>query len=290
MLPLVAGALVIGLIVGFLGSGGSVLTVPILVYVAGHNPKPAIAESMAIVGIVALAAAVPYTAKRLVDWHSVVWFGIPGVIGTWVGAWLGGLSSDALQLLVFGGMLLLASAIMFHQLRTNHVVPPEFMVGEAEPATANEARPRNHYWQRIGEGLVVGVLTGFVGVGGGFMMVPALVILGKLPMRLAIGTSLVIIVLKSAIGFFKYQQQLAASGSGADLATIAIFAAIGIVGSLIGQQVNARLNQRRLQAVFTLFLVAIGIFVLWREGTGLIAGGTHPASTSQRTTLETHES
>ena len=90
MMILIVGALLIGLTLGLLGSGGSVLTVPVLVYLVGHNAKISIAESMAIVGLIGVASAIPYARMKQIDWKSVIYFGIPGMIGTFGGAWLGG--------------------------------------------------------------------------------------------------------------------------------------------------------------------------------------------------------
>ena len=100
MTATIIGALLIGITLGLLGSGGSALTVPVLVYFVGHDAKVSIAESMAIVGLICVVAAVPYARRKSVDWHSVIYFGVPGMAGTFAGAWLGGISSDALQLAV----------------------------------------------------------------------------------------------------------------------------------------------------------------------------------------------
>ncbi|MAT15756.1 MAG: permease [Planctomyces sp.] len=256
MVPLLLGALAIGLTLGLLGSGGSAITVPVLIYMVGHGTKESIAESMAIVGLISFAAAVPYARTHLIDWRSVVFFGIPGMLGTFVGAWLGGHSSDALQLVVFGAVLFLAAFFMLRKTR-----PPLDGVANEE-----EHIPHKAIWKIVMEGSVVGVVTGFVGVGGGFLIVPALVLLGKLPMRLAIGTSLVIIAAKSLVGFLKYQHHLVTHDSTVDLQTIAIFVAIGVVGSLVGKMINARLNQQVLKQVFAIFLVLLGGYLMYQEG------------------------
>lgn len=174
------GALVIGLTLGMLGSGGSAITVPVLIYLVGHGAKESIAESMAIVGLISIAAAIPYAKAKLIDWRSVWFFGIPGMLGTLVGAWLGGLSTDALQLIVFGIVLLVAAYSMLRPARP-----------ESSPERADTTTSTSPIWKIGIEGMIVGVITGFVGVGGGFLIVPALVLLANLPMRLAIGTSLV---------------------------------------------------------------------------------------------------
>lgn len=257
---ILVGAVLIGLTLGMLGSGGSAITVPVLVYLVGHSGKVSIAESMAIVGMISVAAAIPYGRARQIDWRLVLFFGLPGMLGTYVGSWLGGVSSDVLQLLVFGFVLLGAAYSMFrepklptgesHQLQPEFTSPPVLLVSI--------------------EGTLVGILTGFVGVGGGFLIVPALVILGHLPMRLAIGTSLVIIAAKSAVGFAKYQHDLLLHEMSVDARTIMIFTVIGVLGSVVGRAINRRLNQRVLQRVFAIFLVLLGTLVILREGSKLL--------------------
>jgi hypothetical protein len=249
------GAVLIGLTLGMLGSGGSAITVPVLVYLVGHGGKVSIAESMAIVGLISVAAAIPYGRTKQIDWRSVIYFGIPGMLGTYIGAWLGGIASEVLQLTVFGFVLLVAA---YSMLRKRKV--------EIDPIS-NEAGPYKPPIPKVAmEGTVVGIVTGFVGVGGGFLIVPALVILGHLPMRLAIGTSLVIIAAKSAVGFAKYQHYLLNHDLTVDIQTIAIFAVIGIAGSLVGRAINQRLNQHALKRVFAVFLILLGGFVIVREG------------------------
>lgn len=254
------GALIIGLTLGLLGSGGSAITVPVLVYLVGHNTKQSIAESMAIVGLISVAAAIPYAKSNQIDWRSVWYFGIPGMLGTFIGAWLGGLAAEAIQLVVFGVVLIAAAWVMMRNSNPG-----------AEEENDSAEVLRSPIWKIAIEGMVVGIVTGFVGVGGGFLIVPALVVFGKLPMRLAIGTSLVIIAFKAAIGFAKYQQFLMAHDMSVDTQTILVFVLIGIVGSLIGKSLNARMNQRLLKKVFAAFLVLLGGFVIINEGGKLVS-------------------
>ena len=266
MLIIFFGAIVVGLIIGLLGSGGSAVTVPILVYLVGHDAKISIAESMAIAGTISAVSAIPFARNKVVDWNSVVLFGIPAMLGTFVGAWLGGYATDALQLIVFGLVLFLAAGFMIK--KAFGKVNPKTVedVKEKPPLTISKAA------MIVFEGLVVGVLTGFVGVGGGFLIVPALLLLGKLPMRTAIGTSLVIVFMKSVVGFLKYQSVLAERSQSVDWTTIGIFVGIGLFGSMLGQQLNTRLNQRALTQVFAVFLIMLGGFIIFREGSELMLG------------------
>lgn len=256
MTTILIGALIIGLTLGMLGSGGSAITVPVLFYLVGHGAKESIAESMAIVGLISVIAAIPYARSKQIDWRSVRYFGIPGMFGTLLGAWLGGTATEALQLVVFGLVLMVAAVAMFWPTGA----PPE----------ADRLRHCSPIWKVVMEGLAVGSLTGFVGVGGGFLIVPALVLLGGLPMRLAIGTSLVIIAFKAAVGFAKYEQYLLLQGSTVDLKTIALFVGIGVYGSSLGRRINGLLNQQVLKIVFASFLVLLGCFVVVNEGMKLL--------------------
>ena len=258
------GALAIGLSLGLFGSGGSILTVPILVYLLGHTDKVAIAESLAIVGGIALLGALPYARAKLIDWRSVGLFGVPAMAGTYGGAWIAGFVPGSVQLLVFACVMLLAAQRMWK--------PPKApdRPGESDPGGAD--KPASRAWARIvGDGAVVGVLTGFVGVGGGFLIVPALVLLGGLPMRRAVATSLVIIALKSAAGFWKYLGVLGAAGDTVDWSIIGLFILIGFFGSLGGKALNARIEQASLRRGFAVFLVLMAVFILIKEIRALIA-------------------
>ncbi|WP_022836819.1 sulfite exporter TauE/SafE family protein [Salisaeta longa] len=247
------GALAIGLVLGLLGSGGSILAVPVLVYLANETAKLAIAESLGIVTLISLVGAIPFAVRKQVDWRSVAFFGIPGMAGAYGGAYLSQFMSGALQLAIFALVMLAAAVMMFRD--------PPVQEEESAPHAA---------WKIVAEGLVVGVLTGIVGVGGGFLIVPALVLLGGLPMHLAVGTSLVIIALKSASGFVKYMDVLAASGLTMHWDLMLVFSAIGIAGSFVGGRAGQYVPQRRLKRGFAVFLVLMGVFVFWQNITGLV--------------------
>lgn len=241
------GAALIGLSLGLLGSGGSILTVPVLVYLVGEPEKLAIAESLAIVGGVSLVGAIPYALGRQIDWRSVGWFGVPGVTGTYLGAALSVYLSGVAQLLLFAVVMLLAAVMMFR--------PPK---AQAESPSAHPRSP-----VKIGaEGLGVGILTGLVGVGGGFLIIPALVLLGGLPMSLAVGTSLLIIAAKSLVGFAKYVNVLAEQNLSLHWDLIVIFTALGILGSFLGARMGRKVSNESLRKGFAGFLVVMGLYVL----------------------------
>lgn len=248
------GALAIGLSLGLLGSGGSILTVPVLIYLLGQDEKTAIAGSLFVVGAIALSGGAQFALKKQVDWRSVVLFGPPGMLGTYGGAFLGGLVSGALQLAVFAAVMLLAAVLMFK--------PPA--LPRAGRAPEGPGAAKRGAAKVVLDGLLVGVLTGFVGVGGGFLIVPALVLLGGLPMHLAVGTSLLVIALKSFTGFAKYLDVLAQLELSLDWPTLLVVTAVGIAGSFAGRALGARVSQARLRRIFSIFLVAIGLLILGR--------------------------
>lgn len=239
------GALLIGISLGLLGSGGSILTVPVLIYLVGEPEKVAIAESLGIVASISLVGAIPYAIRKEVDWKSVVFFGIPGMLGTYGGASLSAFISGNTQLLIFALVKILAAFLMIRK--------TELKQGNTHP-TKN--------WVLVVEGLVVGVVTGLVGVGGGFLIIPALVLVGGLDMRIAVGTSLFIIAAKSALGFYKYLDVLRAEKLNVNWELLAIFTAIGIIGSFVGGRLSRRIPQKALKRGFGYFLVVMGIYIL----------------------------
>ena len=241
------GAVAIGLSLGLLGSGGSILTVPVLVYLLGQDEKLAIAGSLAIVAAIAAAGSLPYVRERLVDWRNVLLFGVPGMAGTYLGAWASVFVSGTVQIAVFAVVMVVAAYFMLRPRR------------DLESAGPREIRGGSRITV---DGLAVGALTGFVGVGGGFLVVPALVLLGGLTMHRAVATSLVIIAMKSAVGFAKYVQILDADGLALDVDVLITVAVIGIAGSYAGSLIGKRLPTERLQRYFGVFLVGMGAYIL----------------------------
>ena len=243
MLLALAGALAIGLSLGLLGSGGSILTVPVLHYLLQQPEQVAIAGSLLVVGLIATAACVPYAMAKLVDWRNVLRFGVPGMAGAWVGASLARWIPGTLQLALFAFVMLLAAWRMLR----------------AAPLATASAEPRP--LAVVAGGTAVGVLSGLVGVGGGFLIVPALVLLAAVPMSSAVGTSLAVIAMNSFTGFGKYLLVLDAKHLVLDWRTLLTIALIGIVGSVAGNRVGRRMPQATLRKLFGLFLVAMGLFV-----------------------------
>lgn len=243
------GALMVGLSLGLMGSGGSILTVPILIYLAGEQEKVAIAESLGIVGAISFLGSIQYALKQQVHWRSVILFGLPGMAGAYGGAIISGFVSGTFQLILFGIVMLLAAILMFRNKKAD---------------SENINAEKNQRWWVIGiEGLVVGVLTGLVGVGGGFLIVPALVLLGGLPMHLAIGTSLVIIAMNSFTGFLKYLDVLEELNLLVNWELVLIFSLIGAVGSFVGKSIGSKISGEKLKRGFAIFLLFMGIYIIY---------------------------
>lgn len=244
MIQAILGALLIGLSLGVFGSGGSILTVPVLLYLLHMPAVLAIASSLLIVAGISLFGSIPNIINKKVSWPHVFLFGLPGMLGTYAGAWFGTLVDSVVQLSVFVVLMLVAAVMMW---RGNKNLQTQGKVKLLKVAL---------------DGLIVGVITGFVGVGGGFLIVPALVLLGGVPMAMAIGTSLLIIALKSLVGFAKYYEVLTAQQLSFDWPVITIMIVGGIAGSFFGVWVGHRLPTEKLQKAFSVFLVVMASVVL----------------------------
>lgn len=246
----VAFGIIIGLLLGLVGGGGSILTVPILVYVLGLSPHEATATSLVIVGATAVAGLAPHMQASRVQWRTAVLFGAAGIVGTFAGAWGNRQVSGPVILLLFGILMLVVAARM---------------VRSGVPDVKAESEPR--VWIIPVAGLTVGVLTGFFGVGGGFVIVPALVLWLGLPMRVAVGTSLLIIAINSLAGAVAHRDDGAFNWMVA-----ALFIAGGLLGGQLGARAVGRVNERVLQRSFAGVMVSIALFliianaaVVWRS-------------------------
>jgi uncharacterized membrane protein YfcA len=233
----------IGLSLGVLGSGGAILTVPLLIYGLDYTEKLAIVSALVIVGSISATTALIGIKKKKVNWTLVLYFGGPSMVSAYVGAWASTYVSGSTQVMVLAMVMLAAAWRMFHSF--------------------NVQSPHKVNWLlTIMQGAGVGLLTGFVGVGGGFLIVPALVLLGGVAMNQAIFTSLVVISINSGAGFIKYHSILHENNQLLDWPTISTISIIGIVGSFIGQQYSMRLPQQKIKHAFAVFITIMAIFIL----------------------------
>lgn len=253
-------SILIGVALGLIGGGGSILTVPVLVYLFAVEPVIATAYSLFIVGLTSAVGSVGYFKKGLVNIKTAIVFGIPSIIAVFttralivpaipkeifsIGNFI--LTKDLFLMLLFAVIMIIASYSMIKK--------------DKKLATDEPQEQKFNYPLILIEGALVGIITGLVGAGGGFLIIPALVILSKLPMKEAVGTSLVIIAAKSLIGFF---------GEGGEnvidwqfLFTISAFA---ITGIFIGTALSKKIDGNKLKPAFGWFVLVMGIYIITKE-------------------------
>ncbi len=248
-------ALCIGLSLGLIGGGGSILAVPILVYVMGVSSKAAIAMSLAIVGTVSIIGVIPHWRQGNVNLKTAIIFTPAAMVGAYLGARITALPfiTDTFQLVCFGIIMAISSILMIRQGGKKKDGKSSGLEQVKTPVHKNIPQ-----WLAIpAEGLGVGILTGFVGVGGGFLIIPALVLLGGIPMKEAIGTSLLIIAAKSATGFLGYVNQVTVDGN-----LIISFTVAASAGTLLGAYLTKYIDAKQLQKGFGYFVLAVAMFVL----------------------------
>ena len=252
MAILIGFATIVGILLGLLGGGGSILTVPVLVYFAGLTTKSAIITSLIVVGITSSIAVINYARLGKVCWKTGVTFGAAGMLGAFIGGRLTAYLSDTILLVLFALVMLLTSLAMLKTKQT----PPSAYQG-----TLKNFCPINLPVSAVlFDGLLVGLVTGLVGVGGGFLLVPALTILAGLPIQAAIGTSLFIIIFQSAAALAGHANHMAIN---IELTTI--FTCFAILGSLIGSKLSEKISTVYLKNSFAIFVFLLASFLLYNE-------------------------
>lgn len=258
-----AGAILMGLSLGLIGGGGSILTVPILVYLFSVDAVLATAYSLFVVGLTSLIGSFSHMRLGNIHWRTAIVFGIPSIISVYLTrAYIvpaipdpvfhlgdAAVSKAHAILLLFAVIMLLAS---YSMIRKRVVMENE------------EAEPRYNYPLILLEGIVVGAVTGLVGAGGGFLIIPALVLLAKLPMKQAVGTSLIIIAAKSLIGFtgdLKGNQVI-------DWRFLLIFSLIAMVGIIAGSMLSRNISNEKLKPAFGWFVLVMGVYIIAKEMMG----------------------
>jgi uncharacterized membrane protein YfcA len=249
-------ALLIGLSLGLLGGGGSILTVPVLHYVLGYGVKEAIPMSLVVVGLTSAVGAVLHARDARVNWRAALAFGPPAIVGALLGAELGLRAAAGIQLAVFA-IVLVAAAVSMLRPRGDG----------ARPVYGASSQPARRLPFVTLVGALVGVLTGFVGVGGGFLYVPALVQLGGLNVKEAVGTSLVLILSSCTAAVVRYHGPLAF-----DWGAIALFSAIAFVGVAAGNRLVKHAAQPALRKGFAVLLFVMGGALLLR----VLSAGSAP--------------
>lgn len=269
------GAVLMGLSLGLIGGGGSILTVPILVYLFQVDAVLATAYSLFIVGLTSLVGSFSHIKFGNIHWRTAIVFGIPSIISVFLTrSFLVPRIPD--PIMTFGqnasggatfvltksvGLLLLFAVIM--------VMAAYSMIKPSKKASADQStvvesdgqQPKFNYPLILSEGAIVGVVTGLVGAGGGFLIIPALVLLAKLPMKQAVGTSLMIIAAKSLIGFVGDMR----GNEVIDWSFLAVFSSIAVVGILIGSWLSKRIPGEKLKPAFGWFVLVMGTYIIIKE-------------------------
>jgi uncharacterized membrane protein YfcA len=256
-----AAAILMGLALGLIGGGGSILTVPILVYLFAIEPVLATAYSLFIVGITSLVGSFSHVRLGNIHWKTALVFGLPSIVSVYLTRLYlvpfipqeipiseDIVLSKPLVLLVFFAVIMVLAA--YSMIRKP----------KAQPLNADVAVQYNFPMIFL-EGLVVGIITGLVGAGGGFLIIPALVILARLPMKQAVGTSLIIIAAKSLIGFVGDLQGMAA----VDWYFLLRFSAIAVVGILLGTRLSLVVPNEKLKPAFGWFVLVMGVYIISKE-------------------------
>jgi hypothetical protein len=262
-------SLFIGTCLGLVGGGGSILTVPVLVYLLGVEPVLATACSLFIVGTTSLVGAIPKYRSGLVDLKVALIYGAPSIIAVYttrkflipavpheivhVGAFV--LTKPVLIMLIFAVLMLLASISMIRGQKITIGTAPE--------------RPPHYLARVVVSGTLVGILTGMVGAGGGFLIIPTLVVACRVPMKQAVGTSLLIIAAKSLIGFLGDVNMYPI----VDWALLFTVLAIAIAGIFIGNYIHLRVSDGKLRIFFGWFVLVLGVYILYREFLPLLVAG-----------------
>lgn len=268
MSPLVLPiGLLIGLSLGALGGGGSILTVPALVYLLGQNPHQATTGSLLIVGITSLIALIPHARGGNVRLGQGLTFGALGAAGSFAGSAAAAHVRPALLLTAFAALMLVVATLMIRRsLRGSSGQEPD---GTEQTEPMLTLRPLTCACPRVAKvvttATAVGLLTGFFGVGGGFALVPALVLALEFSMPVAVGTSLLVIAVNSATAL----AARATSGMHLDWTVIAAFTAAAIAGSLLGGRVAARVSPRHLTRAFAVLLLAVALYTAARSAPAL---------------------
>lgn len=248
-------SLLIGLSLGLLGGGGSILAVPVLTYAAGLEAKEAIATSLLVVGVTAAFALIPHAKKKRVEWRTGAFFSASAMLGAYIGGYLADFFEGSTLLILFAVMMVITGLAMLRK-------KPKPTQDDDTRSSANEPETSNDLpvLLVIGEGLFVGGATGLVGAGGGFLVVPALVLFGGMPMHRAVATSLMVIALKSFAAFAGH-----AAHVDIDFLLAAIVTAAAVVGSVAGSTISDRIPAAALRKGFALFVLVMASYVVFRE-------------------------
>lgn len=243
MIPLaLALSLLIGISLGLLGGGGSTLTTPILIYALGVETRAAIATSLLVVGVTSVAGMLQHARAGNVEWRTGLVFGAAGMAGAFGGGLITRFLPATLLMVMFGLMMLVTAAAMFRGRKEVAFTAPQPL------------------WKVLAEGAAVGAIAGLVGAGGGFLIVPALSLVGGMPIKKAVGTSLLVIALNSFAGFAGHVSHVSI-----DLHLAALVSGAAVVGSFLGSRLSGLVQPTSLRRGFAGFVLVMAAFVLYKQ-------------------------
>lgn len=251
----------IGLALGLIGGGGSILTLPVLVYLFNIDTVLATAYSLFIVGATSVVGSFSYFKKGLVNIKTAIVFGIPSIISVFfTRAYI--VPAIPQEIFSTGNFILTRNMLLMLLFATLMIFASYSMIKKDKIISYEELSQKQHfnYLLILNEGLVVGMLTGLVGSGGGFLIIPALVLLSKLPMKEAVGTSLVVIAAKSLIGFLGERGETLI-----DWLFLSQITFLAIIGIFIGVMLSKKINSKKLQPAFGWFILVMGIYIIVKE-------------------------
>ncbi len=253
------GAFIVGITLGLLGGGGSILTVPILVYLLGFSPVTATAYSLFVVGSTSLVGAIRNMMKGMVDIKTAIVFAVPSFITVYLTRRYIVPAIPA-QLLTIGDFTLTKDLAIMLFFAIIMVLASISMIKGNKDSDEENKEPKLKIPLIILEGAVVGLLTGIVGAGGGFLIIPALVLFANLSMKRAVATSLLIIAAKSLIGFIGDVQNLLI-----DWPFLLTFTGISIIGIFFGIYLSKHFDNKALKKAFGWFVLIMGIYIIIKE-------------------------
>jgi uncharacterized membrane protein YfcA len=250
----------IGISLGLIGGGGSILTVPVLVYLFGVEAVPATAYSLFIVGLTSAVGSFTYFRQNLVNVKTAIIFGIPSIIAVFMTrAFI--VPAIPKEVFTIGEFIVTKNLMMMLLFAILMIAASYSMIKKDKPKVSGIPEEQKfNYPLILLEGAVVGLLTGLVGAGGGFLIIPALVVLSKLPMKEAVGTSLVIIALKSLIGFFGESSETVI-----DWNFMLMVSAFAISGIFVGSYLSKKIDGAKLKPAFGWFVLVMGIYIILKE-------------------------
>jgi uncharacterized membrane protein YfcA len=253
-------AVLVGVSLGLIGSGGSILTVPILVYIMNVEPTNATAYSLFIVGATALVGGIKNAMEKNVDFKTVLIFGAPSIVAVYLTrAYL--VPFIPKEMFSLGDFIVTKDIFLMMLFAIVMILASYSMIKPSKKTEENTGEIQYNVPMIFVEGTLVGILTGLVGAGGGFLIIPALVILARIPMKLAVGTSLLIIAAKSLMGFYGDVK----TNHNLDYHLIFYFTGASILGMFLGIYLTKKIDGTKLKIGFGWFVLIMGVYIIIKE-------------------------